>query len=57
MGDFGCGAGEEDDFLGELVDGDAVAVADVVGAVHVLGGGGVGECGGDVFDEDEVAGL
>ena len=54
--DLGLGAGELDDFFGELVDGDAVIATDVVGAVD-LGRGGVGEGGGDVFDEDEVAGL
>ena len=57
MGDVGGGAGEVDDFLGELFDGDAVAVADVVGAVHVCMACGVGEGGCDVLDEDEVAGL
>ena len=57
VGDFGGGAGELDDLSGEVVDGHAVAVADVVSAVEVGAAGDVGEGGDDVGDVDEIAGL
>ena len=56
MEDFGTGAGQTDDLLREVVDGDPAAVSHVVDAGELMGRHEHVGCN-DILDVDEVTGL